>query len=231
MAPDFSRPAPARCCTCATDGGRDAAARLARKYAALSRLQAQQRAYMAAGTARLQGTAQVTRHGVLAAVAAAFPGSLRELDRLTPQALRCRWRIARGVAAGACWPRWLAVVWAYHGSLHAALAWRRWSRLSAADPQLVRTFACWYEGATAAAGSLWWGPRGGCPTAPAATAFGPTYGPGAGSGLLLPWVRCDVMRRFGLHAAALDAALWGEMPLTPDLQRCLCDNKGRRHDR
>ncbi|MBI5517732.1 MAG: hypothetical protein HY909_28430 [Deltaproteobacteria bacterium] len=70
-------------------------------------------------------TGEVAPREVLRALAARFPGALRELDRLPLEVLSRRAGALREAAVTgdpAAWMRWL---WAFHGALRGALAARR----------------------------------------------------------------------------------------------------------
>jgi hypothetical protein len=86
---------------------------LARKYAALASLRAR----------RDQGGAAATRDE-LRALAAEFPGALRELDTLGPAELARRAAACAAAAAGAAPEPWMAWIAAYHDLVGETLAAR-----------------------------------------------------------------------------------------------------------
>ena len=95
-------------------------AALARKYAALVRLRAR----------RDQGGAAATRDE-LRALAAEFPGALRELDTLGPAELARRAAACAAAAAGGPREPWMAWIAAYHDLVAETLAARARRRAQA----------------------------------------------------------------------------------------------------
>ena len=69
---------------------------------------------------------EVSPRAALAALAAAYPGALRELDRLPLQLIERRLASLRAVASGATGvERWMTLQIAYHGFMRAVLRLRR----------------------------------------------------------------------------------------------------------
>jgi hypothetical protein len=99
---------------------------LARKYAALIDLRR-----------RRDAGGDAAGGGALKALAAEFPGCLRELDTLGPAELERRARACADVARGAAAEPWMAWIAAYHALLRGALAVRAPSPAAAGDVEAL----------------------------------------------------------------------------------------------
>jgi hypothetical protein len=97
-----------------TAAGTAAAAALARKYAALAGLRA-----------RRDGGGRAATRDELRALAAEFPGALRELDTLGPTEIARRAAACAAAAAGGAEEPWMAWIAAYHQAMREALGARR----------------------------------------------------------------------------------------------------------
>lgn len=87
---------------------------------------------------RLRRTPSLERAAVrqrMVALAARFPGALRDLDHLTLDAIDARLVEITAARAGGEAPRWMAAQLAYHRALRGALAVKRW--LAAREPERV----------------------------------------------------------------------------------------------
>jgi hypothetical protein len=102
----------------------DALARLARKYEALGELRR-----------RRDAGGDSTGGGTLRALAAEFPGCLRELDTLGLPELERRARASAGAASGGPVEPWMEWIAAYHALMRAALAVRDPTRATAATDE------------------------------------------------------------------------------------------------
>ncbi len=109
-------------------------AALARKYAALVELRR-----------RRDGGGDPDGGGALKALAAEFPGCLRELDTLGPAELERRARVCAEASRGAATEPWIEWIAGYHALLRGAFAVRA-PAASARDPEALAARA------TAAAG-------------------------------------------------------------------------------
>jgi hypothetical protein len=130
---------------------------LIEKYAELDALCREREAAMAAGLARLTGEAGARRRQRGRALAARFPGALRELEHLDRVAVAARLADLQAERAEA-WLRprrqvarrlWVRLVLEYHEALRDGLRIRRWLKTHGATGAtlggLVLAFRTWYE--------------------------------------------------------------------------------------
>jgi len=150
---------------------------------------------------------RVTRHAIapraeLAALAAAYPGALRELDRLPLPLIERRLASLRAVASGAAeMQRWMTLQSAYHGFMRAALRLRR-ALLSAGERSFVDPAACLARIAYVAAADE------PAPERWDALALATIVSPPGGR--LNPWVLAQVASACAVQPADIERALFEE---------------------
>lgn len=95
------------------------------KYRELVWLLSTRLAMQATGATRFPEREGPARRARMAALAARFPGALRELERSTLGALQDRLEALDAVARGSPVPAWAEAVWRYHEALRAILEAKR----------------------------------------------------------------------------------------------------------
>lgn len=126
---------------------------LEQKYRVMLMMRLEREALESRGVFKLTGEAGRQRKESSRALAAAFPGALRELDTRSSQALEERLQTLEKLPfEGSDLPNWARVCWAYHNLLKQALAVKAWlgeNKVKSVD--LVSLEEPW----TQAAGSLY----------------------------------------------------------------------------
>jgi hypothetical protein len=115
----------------------DALLALARKYRTMMALRASLPAHPQGGEEAREETE--SERAELRALAAEFPGALRELDTLPDEELRARAEALEAAAAGAEPARWMTWMDAYHALMREALAIRRGSPAEGAFAESVKS--------------------------------------------------------------------------------------------
>jgi hypothetical protein len=134
----------------------------------------------------------------LASLAAAFPGALRELDRLPFAEIERRIELLRAVLSGRSEPaHWMLLQIAYHGFMRATLRLRR--------ALLAREAT---TGAPAALAPSDYRPGPGEPPAERFDAVALAAIRRPAEGRLNPWVLAEVARDHGVTVACVEDALW-----------------------
>lgn len=137
----------------------------------------------------------------LLALASAFPGALRELDRLPLEQIEARMRALEHVlATGRAPDAWMELQSAYHGFMRAALRIRR---QLLAQPQLP------LEDAASCLVSIAYEPESGEPPASRFDSEALRVLAKPPRGRLNPWVMAQVARDWGVDTSAVQAALLG----------------------
>lgn len=121
------------------------------KYRQLVTLREAREALERQGQLRFEGAAAQARAAAGQALARRFPGSLRELDQLSAEALRARWeevqrerrRTSEATLTQA--PRWVRVVADWHALIRDALAVKGWGRQAGDGPRTLEAFLQWCE--------------------------------------------------------------------------------------
>jgi hypothetical protein len=126
-----------------------AAAALLRKYEALAALRARREEAQAAGELAFAGAELLARRAHFTALAAEFPGCLRELDTTPAALLAARAEALRAALAGAPVPGWVVPLAAFHQAWREALRLKRWlaehrPRGGDIDAALVAACAAWW---------------------------------------------------------------------------------------
>src|SRR5436305_1862365 len=101
-------------------------ARLGAKYRILAELRARREELQRGGATAFPPEEGSRRRSAFRALAAEFPGSLRELDVTSAVALQARCAAIEAALAGGPEEPWMEVAAAYHRTLREALAVKRW---------------------------------------------------------------------------------------------------------
>ena len=181
------------------DQARAAAAALLRKYEALAVLRARREEAQAAGELAFAGEELRARRARFTALAAEFPGCLRELDTTPAALLAARAEALRAALAGAPVPDWVVPLAAFHQAWREALRLKRWlaeHRPRGGDIDDALVAAC----------ALWW-PSSGLPgAAPDRAQLHTLLNPPQGRVAWLIWAGLEA--RFGEDRLALELKIF-----------------------
>jgi hypothetical protein len=183
---------------------------LAAKYEALVRLRRRREALVAQGQVGFDEREGPVRLGEMRALAAQFPGALRELEVHEATALERRAQVVRAAQRGeAAVPGWVELVVELHETLRAGLRVKRWlAETRAAQPFDATTAArCAAAVGPDAAGTAGAAARGHWPIEPS-TLVALHRPPG---GRLMPFVIARVAARLGVSPHDVEVAIFGNV--------------------